>query len=564
MMKPSLDVALITLLDGDLVQQPEHLGVAYLAAELRKTGCTVEIFSTAPVNEAEVIARIIRMSPRLVGFSLTTASFARATHIGQQIREALGPATHITAGGPLVTSLGASLLRNPSWSFLDSAVRGDGEVPISNLLHALTSGGDLNAIPSLCHRSFAGVVCNSLAGPVNDLNWFSVPSRDQVRMGPQATARIASSRGCTSRCSFCNAPNAGNTLAGKVWRGRTPESVVDEMEAIYRDLRLHDFEFVDSTFEDPGGTDWAKQRIATIAQLILERKLNITFGCCVQSQNWTEKDLWLIDLLRRAGLQRVLIGVESGSADTLKRWHKKATPTDNRRAIQLFRSRSIYVNMGFIMFHPHSTRQEVMENVSFLRVAGCHNLRPFCTRMEVYPGTGTLAALRGENLLRPEYDHTLNPFAYSFVDKDIERLAYAMALLAGEEYASSGTVATPPPHLQFAFVDLALHSQLTWKMQSEAKAGRPMHRFQEFLFDYHALCDDVAAFNYHLFQTISSRVLSGKTAYEATAGLVDHAQSWYAGKIEEVSLLYSSCMDEQPPFAALNPSQYSDSMAGVQ
>src|SRR5581483_11980194 len=116
-----LDVALITLLDGDLVQFPEHLGVAYLAAEIRKAGYSVELFPTSPENESEVVARIAGLQPRIAGFSLTTASFARASRIGQHLRELLGDSVHITAGGPVVSSMGATLLRNPAWSFLDSA-----------------------------------------------------------------------------------------------------------------------------------------------------------------------------------------------------------------------------------------------------------------------------------------------------------------------------------------------------------------------------------------------------------------------------------------------------------
>lgn len=559
-MNHALDVALITLLDGDLVKFPEHLGVAYLAAELRQHGRTAEVFSISPLNEAEAIARIVSARPRVVGFSLTTASFLRATRIGQQLREALGAMVHMTAGGPLVTSLGVSLLRNPSWEFLDSAVRGEGEVPMIHLLDALSGGGDLSTVPSLCYRNFAGVACNPMAASVTDLNRFTVPARDQVECGPQATARIATSRGCTSRCAFCNAPHAGNTLAGKVWRGRSPESVVDEMEAIYRGMGVRDFEFVDSTFEDPGGTAWAKQRIASIARLILDRGLNITFGCCVQSQNWRAEDLWLIDLLRRAGLQRVLMGVESGSAATLKRWNKKATPEDNRRAIALFRSRSVYVNMGFIMFHPHSTRSEVVENLAFLRSAGAHTLRPLCTRMEIYPGTASLESLRNDGLLLPEYDQTLNPFAYRFLDGDIERLAYAMALLTGEDYARTGAVDVLPPHLEFVFLDMAIHAKTTARLRS----GRTVPGLRDFMAEYRSLCAELSAFNLDVFAAIADRIFSGESAQRAAAGHAGRVRRFYTEKIAVLSGLYQDCINEQTPLPAPVLSPISNSMAGAQ
>lgn len=549
-----LDVALITLLDGDLVQFPEHLGVAYLAAEVRNAGWTVEIFPTSPDNEAEVIARIASLQPRIAGFSLTTASFLRASRIGQHLRELLGDSIHITAGGPVVSSMGTSLLRNPAWAFLDSAVRGEGEASIKQLLEAVIGNGDFSSVPNLCYRTPTEVACNPRSGAVHDLDRLPFASRDQVLIGPFRSARIATSRGCTSRCSFCNAPHAGNTFTGKVWRGRSPESVVDEIESIYREHRVRDFEFVDSTFEDPGGTPKAKERIATIARLILQRNLKITFGCCVQAQNWQIDDLWLIRLLKQAGLQRVLIGVESGSTETLRSWFKKATVADNHRAVELFRTNGVYVNMGFIMFHPHSTRQNVMENAAFLKTAGCHNLRLLCTRMEVYPGTELLERLRSQGLLRSDYDATLNPYAYTFVDAEIEKLAYAMALLAGEEYARFGTVDVVPPHLQFAFMDFVIHRNLEWQSKQGPEAAR---RAQQFGACYREFCSEISEFNLRMFHNISRRIFAGGRPEDIAAETAGGVADWYGKKIAEINGLYQECMEEQPPY--IPPLNFCDS-----
>jgi anaerobic magnesium-protoporphyrin IX monomethyl ester cyclase len=556
-----LDVALITLLDGDLVQFPEHLGVAYLAAEVRNAGWTVEIFPTSPDNEAEVIARIASLQPRIAGFSLTTASFLRASRIGQHLRELLGDSIHITAGGPVVSSMGTSLLRNPAWAFLDSAVRGEGEASIKQLLEAVIGNGDFTAVPNLCYRTPTEVACNPRSGAVHDLDRLPFASRDQVLIGPFRSARIATSRGCTSRCSFCNAPHAGNTFTGKVWRGRSPESVVDEIESIYREHRVMDFEFVDSTFEDPGGTPKAKERIATIARLILQRGLKITFGCCVQAQNWKIDDLWLIRLLKQAGLQRVLIGVESGSTETLRSWFKKATVADNHRAVELFRTNGVYVNMGFIMFHPHSTRQNVMENAAFLKAAGCHNLRLLCTRMEVYPGTELLERLRSQGLLRSDYDATLNPYAYTFVDAEIEKLAYAMALLAGEEYARFGTVDVVPPHLQFAFMDFVIHRNLEWQSKQGPEAAR---RAQQFGACYRELCSEISEFNLGVFHNISRSIFAGGRPEDIAAETAGGVADWYSKKIAEINGLYQECMEEQPPYIPpLNICDSFNSMVGA-
>lgn len=539
-----VDAVLITLLDGELAQNPEHLGVAYLAAELRSFGHTVEIIPVWSANEAESLINVKRLRPRLIGFSLTTVSFARATRLGQNIREALGPETHITCGGPLVTSLGASLLRNPEWTFLDSAVRGDGEKALRELLEAVLTHRPFTSITSLCYRSAAGPVCNTVTASVSDLDHFKSPARDQMQPESEAPVRVATSRGCTSRCAFCNAPHAANTIAGKVWRGRTPENVVEELEQIWRGTQHSDFEFVDSTFEDPGGTTWAKTRIATIAQLILSRRLDITFGCCVQAQNWREKDHWLIELLSEAGLRRVLIGVESGSAGALRRWFKRATPEDNVRAIELFRAHSVFVTIGFIMFHAHSTWDELADNVAFLGRVASHNLRLFSTRMEVYPGTALLDSLRQDNLLREQYDLTLNPFDYDFQDEGIGRLAYAMALLSGEEYASHGTVNELPAHLKVAFAEPLLEAAFA-KLRRSTPAGQYSALLEDSTLRYRDICEVLGQFNLGLFQELKSRVCAGLCASEAAAPWIRPLNSLYADKMLAMSDLYRSCTGKE-------------------
>src|SRR5262249_32831753 len=99
-------VLLVVLLDGDLVQAPEHLGVGYLLAALRREGFGGSIIEVAQGEDDDVIDRIARGDPFLVGLTLTTVSVPRATSFGEKLRKRVGPTVHITAGGPLATFLG--------------------------------------------------------------------------------------------------------------------------------------------------------------------------------------------------------------------------------------------------------------------------------------------------------------------------------------------------------------------------------------------------------------------------------------------------------------------------
>jgi hypothetical protein len=75
----------------------------------------------------------------------------------------------------------------------------------------------------------------------------------------------------------------------------------------------------------------------------------------------------VVGALVRAGMDEILIGLESGSDDTLRRLQKRTTVEQNRRALGILRSHGVEPNVGFLMFEPESTLDDVRVNVAFLR-----------------------------------------------------------------------------------------------------------------------------------------------------------------------------------------------------
>ena len=459
-----LRVCFPVLLDGDLVMSTEHLGVAYLVAVLRNAGAECRIFELPVGGFVETIKAIADWEPDVIGITLTTISVEQATRFGRDLRARLGERPFIVAGGPLATHLGANLLRLEGWNFLDALVRGEGEVPMLRLAEALHSGSSLDDVPSLSFRTEADVKETELAPTIADLDILPFPVRDQFEFHEKRLAyiRVSTSRGCTARCAFCNAPHARNQIVkGKIWRGASPQHILDEVEHLYRQYNFNTFDFVDSTFEDPGGTPKAKARIAEIAQGLIDRGLKVYYNCCMQAKNWSDADKPLLDLLFRSGLEKVLVGVESGSDIGLKIWGKMSSAADNARIISLLNETGVYTAFGFISFHPWSSFAEIRENYTFLRDNMGHNLRRFTVRLELYPGAEAVGRLREEGLLLPEFDRRLNPLAYKYVDPRIERLAHSLALLYGDQYAADCTIEQEPAVFEFETYDIVLHTYLS-------------------------------------------------------------------------------------------------------
>ena len=171
---------------------------------------------------------------------------------------------------------------------------------------------------------------------------------------------IAGSRGCYGSCTFCtiNPFYGGRSL----WRPRSPESVIAEMAAV---LEEHPdtsrFYFVDPNFFGPAGR--GRERALTLARMIRER-FDIRFGLEGRVNDIDEE---LVESLVAAGFDELLIGLESGSDATLRRLNKHTTVEQNRRALRILRSYGVEPNVGFIMFEPDSSLDDVRVNLAFLR-----------------------------------------------------------------------------------------------------------------------------------------------------------------------------------------------------
>ncbi|MDP5278669.1 radical SAM protein [Sphingomonas sp. DG1-23] len=536
-------VYLPVLLSGDLVQSAEHLGPAYLAAVLRNAGAEVRIRTLPGIHPAHWHEDILKFAPDLVGLSLTMVANADAQAFGAMLRQSL-PNTPIVGGGPLATHLGEALLRTPGWDFFDGLVRGEGEAPILMLADALKHGHELSTVGSLVYRSDDRVIANPVTLGVGNLDLLPPPARDQFLESGNALPylRISTSRGCTSHCTFCNAPHVRNRVgsATKPWRGASPGKIVDEIEDLVRRYGVNTFDFVDSTFEDPGGGKIGKARIAAIAEGLLDRGISIYYNACMQAANWNEGDRDLLNLLWRSGLEKVLVGIESGSDLGLARWQKKSTVADNVRIIRLLREANVYVAFGFIAFHPWITLEEYESNILFLRDSFGHNLRRFTTRLELYPGSEVIGQLQQDGLLDQSYTENLNIYGYRWVDERLERIANTLNGLYGTEYAETGKIDREPAVFRFETFDITTHnfsSRLARALQDH-RTGSAILR--EFDVETEEIRKELADFNFALISDIIESTRAGHldtAAVHARAPEIETVFSQAMARIERLKLI---------------------------
>jgi radical SAM superfamily enzyme YgiQ (UPF0313 family) len=121
-----------------------------------------------------------------------------------------------------------------------------------------------------------------------------------------------SSQGCNFRCAFCSDP----FVYGRKWVGIEPGQMVGQLRKLWETYRFDDVNFQDETFFTN------RNRVQTMAQQIVDLDMRFTWAATMRADQGVRlpEDVWR--LCKQSGLRRLLVGVESGDDEMLKRIKK--------------------------------------------------------------------------------------------------------------------------------------------------------------------------------------------------------------------------------------------------
>lgn len=379
-------------------EEQENLGLGYLAATLRCQGHEVTLID----------GTLERLTPRALRERLTgqvydwagisvlfQESIGQAALVAAAIKAAL-PRTRVVAGGQPATFLYRELLlRYPA---LDGIILGEGEDIVGSL------GGDWDAaLPGLACRRRGEVVAGGRPPLVEPLDRLVFPARDLLPLASaqNATAQISRSRGCWGSCSFCSLRAFYGQAPGPLWRCRSAENVVAEIEMLRSRHGIRAINFVDDNFLGVG--ERGREQALLLADALIAAGTGTSFSLTCRADG-VEMDLF--SRLKQAGLTRVFLGIESGVQAVLDRFGKHATVEQNLRALEVLKKLDIEPVVGYIMFDPDSTLEEFHASLAFLERAfgSWAQVRRYVSLplnvLEIYSGTPIAFQLEREGRLR--------------------------------------------------------------------------------------------------------------------------------------------------------------------
>lgn len=163
-----------------------------------------------------------------------------------------------------------------------------------------------------------------------------------------------SSRGCTFRCAFCWDP----VLHGRKWRAMQPGTVMEHLRRIIRDYGIRGFLFTDDFFF----VDMSRAR--GILEEVVRSGLGISISKLqIRADTVCRMDTEFLELLVRANVRRLTIGVESGSQAMLDFIKKDVTVEQVLEANQRLKPYPIVPVYLFMMALPGETPQQFEQSV---------------------------------------------------------------------------------------------------------------------------------------------------------------------------------------------------------
>jgi radical SAM superfamily enzyme YgiQ (UPF0313 family) len=330
----------------------------YAAGVLKKAGHSVEIVEgyLENLSHETIRQRIGEVKPDLLGVHMVYHWQTDRELFGlmEDIKRE-GFTKYIAAYGYYPTFYYEDILRD--CAPIDSVILGEPESIFAELAEAVDGDGRVLDICGLARRDGTGNIRFSRRKPIEDLDSLPFPVRTEA-MFRLPEVNLQGSRGCYGQCTFCciNPFYADPSR----WRGRSPENIAAEIDMILAERGTRNFYFTDPNFFGPGKQ--GQDRAMKLASLLKSR--NIRFGIEARVNDIHDET---IEALVDAGLRHILIGLESGKDSTLKRLNKMTTVALNERAIGVLRRHSIEPNIGFIMFEPHSSLEDIRTNLEFLQ-----------------------------------------------------------------------------------------------------------------------------------------------------------------------------------------------------
>ena len=335
-------------LNPDHIHEPLNLG--YLAASLNSRGfkdVSIVVGAFEPSDE-EMIKKA--QDADIIGFTATSPMIKQAMSLASRLKE---QSRIIIMGGTHASNQPEEILKSDA---VDLVVRGEGEQVLASVVERLDTNREWKFLDGISFKNGKTFVHNKRPDLIKNLDLLPFPARNLFnqerfldigyqRFGDRG-AWILSSRGCPYDCCYC----ASSEIWDHKWRARSPENIIEEINQVICRFGASRINFADDTFTV------SRQRIEMFCQLMIDRRIDIDWGCNVRVDT---VDQFLLELMKSAGCKDIWIGVESGSPRVLRSIGREIAIDSVKRVFKWARDAGLKRRGYFMLGIPGETIEDI-------------------------------------------------------------------------------------------------------------------------------------------------------------------------------------------------------------
>jgi len=334
------------------VLQPP-LGLAYIAGYLKKKGHDVRLIDGSFSEDlfSDIKKHVQVFNPEHIGLTATTPKITGALDVAGFIKK-LAPSTKTVLGGYHASALPEECVDDPN---IDIVVVGEGEETFSEILEKKA----LEDVKGICFKE-GGSVKTTMPRPlIEDLDSLPFPLWEDLPVNsyyyyPEKAVGVISGRGCPYECSFC----ASSVINKRLYRVRSPDNFVDEVEWLHKKFGVKHLFFVDETFTIE------LKRTGEICSEMMKRKIAVEWTCDTRVDHLT----WdILKTMHASGCRGLRIGVESADDLVLKATGKDITLKQVENAVSWAKKLGIKVTTYFLLGLPFETPETLRKDLAFAK-----------------------------------------------------------------------------------------------------------------------------------------------------------------------------------------------------
>ena len=389
-----------------------HIGVQYIASYLIKYKYDVTVIE-APANNIElkeIFDKIRKNKFDIIGLSVYFYNYYSSFRISRFIKNVDGD-IFVFWGGYWSTL--ACKLKKIDFKYVDCMIIGEGEKTVFQLVTSIKKGIDWENISGLCYLKNGEIVTTEKRKLIEDLDILPFP----YRSGNREIENIITSRGCYANCSFCAIKSFYSKCTGKRIRYRSAQNVVDEIIELinHTNVKLINFNDDNFTISSKSRSKWIKE----FASLIKKNNIKMRFSCLLRSNEIISGKNEL-EILHNIGLEIVFVGIESFIQSHLELYNKNIVVEQNIQAIKILEDLHIRINMGFLLFNPITSLDDIEKTISIFRQINFNKKNKYCIKPISY---SPVIAVEGSPLYEFVEQNELlahNEIGYNFLNGNVE------------------------------------------------------------------------------------------------------------------------------------------------